>query len=220
MRLEAQEFFAWILKKLQPLSIVSGPNYTFGNMKKGDCKLLSALGKEHGVTVITTNYVENKQLPVSSTRIRTFLKKGEVDVAAVLLGRYYHLDGTIITGDGRGRQLGFPTANFKIDPLLILPINGVYGVKVRIGDSWFNGAASIGTNPTFSGERTRRLEVNILDVDQDLYGQTLRVAFCHFQRSEATFNSKEELICQMNKDVEETRRRLTQEFDYGMLPNW
>ena len=219
--MEAKAFFAWLVDSLKPLALISGPNYSFGAKQSGNSELLSEWGSDAGIGVTIVDGVEFDGSIVSSTRIRNLLKAGEVRATADLLGRYFHLNGEVVYGDGRGKSLGFPTANLLPElQNILLPENGVYGVMVRIHDKWKPGVASVGTNPTFPGVRARRLEVHLLDMDEDLYGQTIRVAFCHYLRSELVFSNKEELILQMEKDVTAARSILKEDFFVDQLPNW
>ena len=217
----APDFFAWLVDALKPLALVSGPNYTFGAKQSGNSELLSQWGKEKEIDVSVVDAIELDGSIVSSTRVRTLIKAGEVGEAARMLGRYYYLNGEVIVGDGRGRTLGYATANLSPEPAgILLPGNGVYVVKTRIGSVWHMGVASVGTNPTFPGERARRVEVHLLDMDENLYGQTVRVAFCHFLRPELVFSSKEDLILQMEKDILRAREILREDFLADQLPNW
>jgi riboflavin kinase/FMN adenylyltransferase len=216
----AEHFLEWLKNSLNPVGLVSGPNYTFGSQKSGNVEFLSKWGIQNNINVTTMNPVMMDDVIVSSTRIRELLKVGEISRANKLLGRYFHLDGVVVHGDGRGRLLGFPTANMKINDCLILPSDGVYGVKVKVETNWYSGVASIGTNPTFSGERSRRLEVHILELDENLYDQELRVAFCQYLRPENSFENKEALILQIKNDIAFACEYLENNIEEIMLPNW
>lgn len=220
LNLSAEEFFLWLINKLQPVAFVSGPNYTFGKKKAGNTDLLSRLGAEKGIRVDIKPAIEIDGEMVSSTRIREMLGQGEVERASDLLGRYYHLSGQVINGDGRGKLLGYPTANLGAIGDLLLPQNGVYAVKTKVGTQWLDGVASIGTNPTFPGSRERRLEVHILDFESNLYGEEIRVAFTHYLRKEVVFDGKEALIRQLDQDVADARKVLQGHVMLNKLPNW
>ena len=220
LALSAEDFFQWLIRKLLPKALVSGSNYTFGAQKKGTPELLKLWSEKQNILVQTAQDIEVGATLVSSSRIRTLLKSGEVSGARELLGRYYHLNGTVITGDGRGRTLGYPTANLSVKEQMLYPENGVYATKIRIDGKWYEGATSVGTNPSFPGTRRRRVEVNVLDFSDDLYGKEVRLAFCHHLRSESTFSSREDLIIQLHKDVELTREILREDFDASFLPEW
>lgn len=220
LKVSGKDFFYWLIKSLKPKSLISGPNYTFGSKQSGNSELLAEWGAKENIQVIVKEAIEIDNAIVSSTRIRSLLKMGEVGEVERLLGRFYHLNGTVVTGDGRGRTLGFPTANVAIEEDLLLPGNGVYAVQAQINEVWHTGVASVGTNPTFPGIRSRRLEVHILDFDSVIYEEKIRVAFCHYLRPELIFSGKEELISQMEKDVLATEEFFTEEMDKKKLPNW
>ena len=220
LTLSAEEFFEWMLTKLLPKALISGSNYTFGAHKKGTPELLKLWSEKKNILVQTAQDIEVDDSLVSSSRIRTLLKSGEVGEARELLGRYYHLNGIVVTGDGRGRTLGYPTANLSVKEQMLYPENGVYGTKIRIDGKWYEGATSVGTNPSFPGTRLRRVEVNVLDFSGDLYGKEVRVAFCQRLRRELTFSSRDDLIIQLHKDVAETREQLRADFDASFLPEW
>lgn len=220
LKISGEDFFNWLIKSLKPKSLISGPNYTFGSKQSGNSELLAKWGAKENISVIIKEAIEVEGAIVSSTRIRSLLKMGEVGEIESLLGRFYHLNGKVVTGDGRGRTLGFPTANVSTEDGLLLPGNGVYAVKAQINGVWQNGVASVGTNPTFPGIRNRRLEVHILNFDSLIYEKEIRVAFCHYLRPELVFNGKEKLIIQMGKDVIETEKFFTEEIGEQRLPNW
>jgi len=220
LQVSGKDFFYWLIKSLKPKSLISGPNYTFGSKQSGNSELLAEWGAKENIQVIVKDAIEFDDAIVSSTRIRSLLKMGEVGEVERLLGRFYHLNGTVVTGDGRGRTLGFPTANVAIEEELLLPGNGVYSVQARINEIWHTGVASVGTNPTFPGVRSRRLEVHILNFDSVIYEEEIRVAFCHYLRPELTFNGKEELIIQMEKDVIGTEEFFADKINEKRLPNW
>jgi riboflavin kinase/FMN adenylyltransferase len=141
---------------------------------------------------------------MSSSRIRQLIGEGLLDDAARFLGRYPSVRGRVVKGDQRGRTLGFPTANLAIAERRLIPADGIYAVRVKIGDQWHGGAANIGIRPTFdSGHRL--VEVYVLDFDDDLYDQVIEVQFIKRLREEIKFGSVDALIEQMKKDVDETR---------------
>ncbi len=142
----------------------------------------------------------------SSSRVRNSLLKGDIEDAAKVLGRPYRLHGTTAVGRRRGRTLGFPTAN--LDPLQNLaPGNGVYAVRVFVGDAVWPGAANVGPNPTF-GEDARKVEVHLIGFQGDLYGQALAVDFVHRLRDTRPFQGAADLMGQLRRDVEQARQAL------------
>ena len=172
--------------------VVAGAEFRFGRKRRGDLELLEQLGYE----VLAVPLIEG----VSSTEIRRHLHAGEVPEAARLLGRPPELDGTVVGGDQRGGTLGYPTANLAVEPGLLVPAYGIYA-----GSALDHRAAiSIGTNPHYGGEE-RRIEPHLLDFEGDLYGKRLVVELWERLRDEQVFESEQELVDQIARDVEATR---------------
>lgn len=185
-----------------------GHDHKFGKDRGGDEALLKELAPRHNFDVEWIEPLECDHVVVSSTRIRAALNDGDVVGAARMLGRPYGLTGRVIRGDGRGRELGIPTANLKpLDEHKLLPGNGVYVVTAEMDGRTVVGMANIGTRPTFTNDTERILEVHFLDLDQDLYGQEVTVTFRQFLRKEQTFASKEAFLEQLAQD-----RQLTTNF--------
>jgi riboflavin kinase/FMN adenylyltransferase len=192
-RLEPEEFAKEVLRPIGAEIVVAGEDFRFGRGRTGDLELLQRLGFE----VVAVPILEG----VSSSRIRELVADGHVEDAASLLGRPVEVEGTVVAGDARGGTLGFPTANLGIRPELLVPNNGIYAGAA--GES--RAAVSIGTNPHYGG-RERRVEAHLLDFEGDLYGQRLVVELWERLRDEAAFASEAELIDQIARDVEATRR--------------
>ena len=167
--------------------------------------MLAELGAEQGFEVDAVRLEEAGAEPVSSTRVRAAIAAGDMELATELLKRPFDVDGTVVRGDGRGATLGYPTANLEIDPALARPAQGVYAGRIRVKGEWYRAAVNVGKNLTFGGEVVR-VEAFILDLDDDLYGETLRLEFWHRLRDELKFDSVDALIAQMDHDVAETRR--------------
>jgi riboflavin kinase/FMN adenylyltransferase len=154
---------------------------------------------------------EEGEEPVTAARVRHRLERGDVASAARLLGRSYALSGVVVQGDRRGRELGFPTANLRVDPLKLIPADGIYVVRTRVEgeagmeDVEYGGAASIGVRPTFGAGKPRLVEVHVLDAQPDLYGRTLVVEFVAWIRAEERFDGVEALIARMRADVAQAR---------------
>lgn len=202
--------------KLKPRHVVVGPNYSFGARAAGTPALLATMGRRYGFAVTVQDAVYVDGVLVSSTAIRRLVAHGDVTAAARLLGRPPHLSGTVITGEGRGRRLGYPTANLAIPSGLVVPRDGVYAVKVKLAfDQWCYGAANIGANPTFGGHQ-RRLEIYLLDFDGNIYGQTITVQFLARLRGEFTFATEADLIAQMTQDISRVREFIRQEKKSGV----
>jgi riboflavin kinase / FMN adenylyltransferase len=152
--------------------------------------------------------VEQEGTPISAANIRALLLAGDVQAAEQQLGRPYALSGVVVQGDRRGRELGFPTANLRVDPVKLIPANGIYAVRARVAGAEYGGAASIGVRPQFGAGGPRLVEVYLLDAQPDLYGQTLEVEFVSWLRAEERFESVEALVAQMHADVARAREVL------------
>jgi riboflavin kinase/FMN adenylyltransferase len=195
-----------LVGRLHAERIVVGENFRFGHKQAGDVALLERLGAELGFTVDAVALLTGDDAPVSSTWIRQRIDEGDVAAAAEGLGRPYALDGPVVRGDGRGRPMGYPTANVEVAEDRAVPADGVYaGRLVRADGQRFPAAISIGTNPTFDGTE-RRVEAYVLDEDFDLYGEHVTVEFAERLRGMVKFDSVEELVAQMGQDVADTRR--------------
>jgi len=184
----------------------------FGRHREGGLDAVRRLGPELGFRVIEVPRLETHGAALSSTRVRGLLEEGRLADVARLLGRPYSVVGSVVRGDGRGHELGFPTANLRFDGPVALPPDGVYAVRVGWGgDDVLNpmkrrdGVASLGVRPTFEDRGTRVLEVNVLDFNGDLYGQRMRVEFVRRLRGERRFASAAELVTQMERDVKRAR---------------
>ncbi len=189
---------------------VAGYNYTFGWRAEGKAEALARLGAAHGVVVEIVDAVTVDGVPVGSTEIRARLARGDVAGARAMLGRPFSVRGVVVHGDGRGRTMGFPTANVQVPAGMALPGRGVYAVAVVARGGVLVGVANVGTRPTF-GERAGavRLEVFIADFSGDLYGEAIRVSFVRRLRDEIAFISPLALATQIGEDVKTARRALT-----------
>jgi riboflavin kinase / FMN adenylyltransferase len=192
-RLEPEQFVQQYLHAIGAEVVVAGAGFRFGRARRGDLALLRDLGLE----AYEVPLVEG----VSSTRIRQLAHGGDVVAAASLLGRPLEVEGTVVYGDSRGGTLGFPTANLHVDPELLVPGFGIYAGAA--GDR--RAAISIGVNPHYGGTE-RRVEAYLLDYTGDLYGRRLVLELWQRLRDEASFAGEEELVAQIARDVEQTRR--------------
>jgi riboflavin kinase/FMN adenylyltransferase len=191
-QLEPQAFADQVLRRIGTEIIVVGENFRFGRDAAGDVRLLERLGFEVRAVPLAAG--------VSSTRIRGLLSAGEVEAAAGLLGRPAELEGVVVAGDRRGVGLGYPTANLDVPAELLLPADGIYAGAALA----HRAAVSIGTNPHFSGTE-RRVEAYLLDFEGDLYGSRLIVELWSRLRDEQSFDSDDELVRQIGRDVDAAR---------------
>ena len=196
-----------LLGSLGAKLVVVGTNFRFGRNREGDVSVLRHEGIRHGFQVDAVELLRGEGTTVSSSAIRSLLSVGDVEDVEHALGRPFELRGLVVAGDGRGRGIGFPTANLSFSDELAVPARGVYAVLVKAGDRLVPGVANVGVRPTFGGELLT-VEVHLLDFDDDLYGQTLGVNFKYRLRDELRFSGVDELVAQIAKDAEEARRRL------------
>jgi riboflavin kinase/FMN adenylyltransferase len=210
-RVSARAFVEEVLVRgLGASHVICGHDFAFGQGRKGTPELLLWLGDEFGFGFTCVQEVRDPDgESYSSTRIREYLRRGEPASAARLLGRPFEIEGDVVAGDQRGRTIGFPTANLRLDGYVI-PAHGVYAVRVGIDDDgptrWFDGVANLGLRPTFAGSEVL-LEAHVFDFEGDLYDKRLRVAFAEYIRPEKKFDGIEALRAQIAEDV--ARARLT-----------
>jgi len=200
-----------LLKSIGMKAIVVGKDYTFGRNREGDIDLLKTYANNLGFEVVVADWIQtSKNWPgrISSTRTRELVEAGKVDEAQKLLGRYYQIRGVVTTGRNRGgRLLGFPTANITLHDELC-PKNGVYAVAVDCMGEIFQGVANIGYSPTFD-DNVFSVEVHILDFNENIYGQKIRVDFVKRIRDEKKFSNISELSDQIKKDIVKARKTLS-----------
>ncbi len=217
-RLPAEQFVHDVLvEHLHAALVVVGENFRFGHKAAGDEALLARLGRTFGFSVEDAPLVTSNGTVFSSTYIRACVDAGDVVAAAAALGRPHRVEGVVVRGDQRGRQLGFPTANLLCSRYAAIPADGVYAAwLVRRSPRTGGGAGaaerlmaavSIGTNPTFSG-RERRVEAYALDFDDDLYGERVGLDFVAHLREMRAYTAVEPLIAQIHQDVADTRSAL------------
>lgn len=203
-QIPAEEFIReYLSKKVGMSKILVGYDHMFGKNRDGDEKLLERLGEELDFEVERIEATEDNEVIISSTKIRNALRANQIEKANEMLGYEYMIQGIVVKGDGRGKTLGFPTANL-IPPNLykLVPANGVYIVSSIIDDVKYYGLANIGTRPTFHDQEASTIEVHFLDLDKDLYGKELYINFHKYIRSEKKFNGPSELVSQINIDKE------------------
>jgi riboflavin kinase/FMN adenylyltransferase len=197
-----------LVDRLGVEELVIGYDHGFGRGRAGDAETLRNIGRELGFTVDVVAPVEAGGAAISSTRIRRAVEAGDVEGAREGLGRPYALSGLVVRGDGRGRQLGFPTANLHVtNSDKLVPEPGVYAVRGVLRRGTFGGALHVGPRPTFRGSAPT-IELHLLDFGGDLYGEEVRVDFIQRLREVRPFDSVPSLVSQMRKDVEGARRAL------------
>ena len=182
-----------------------GADFLFGRNRSGNFSLLRALGGHYGFRVEKIDPVRYKDFVVSSTRVRRLVAEGRVDEAGALLGRHVFIDGRVVKGAGRGRELGVPTANLD-SPNELLPPNGVYATTVTVDGVVHAGVTNIGLRPTFADVTRPTIEVHVLGLDRDLYGQQVRLGFIQRLRDERRFPDVDALKAQIDADVRRARR--------------
>ena len=199
-----------LVEALHAAVVVVGDNFRFGHRAAGDVPLLESLGRSFGFTVEESPLVSADGVVFSSTYIRSCVDAGDVRAAAAALGRPHRLAGVVVRGDGRGREIGFPTANLMVHRYAAVPADGIYAARLIRGGAHaaeLPAAVSIGTNPTFSG-RERRVEAYVLDFDGDLYGERVGLDFIVHLREQRVYATIEPLVAQIADDVEQTRAML------------
>jgi len=178
-----------------------GYDFAFGANKQGDFDLVKALCKPLNVEVEIQPKFEFKGKVVSSSLIRERIISGNLGEAQELLDRPFHLEGVVVKGEGRGRKIGFPTANIQVSPDLIVPHRGVYITRTIYNGMTYNSITNIGHNPTFKDTHQLHIETNLFDFDTDIYGETLDIEFLQKVRDERKFPTVNDLIAQIKDDV-------------------
>lgn len=197
----AEEYISsFLVKNFRCKYIVIGYDHRFGKNRSGDYRLLEKMKAEYGYELAEITKETLDDIEISSTKIRKALTEGDVSLANELLGHRYTISGNIVKGFQNGRKLGYPTANIQVsDSFKLIPRTGVYAVLVRYKDSLLKGMLNIGFNPTFEGKQ-QTVEVNILDFDKDIYGETLTLEFVQYTRPEIKFTSLPDLIAAIDND--------------------
>lgn len=211
----AQEYVSnFLVKNFRPKSIVIGYDHKFGKDRSGDYHLLEQMKSMYGYSMEEISKETLDDIGISSTKIRNSLQSGDIALANDLLGHSYRVTGTVVRGLQNGRKLGYPTANLQVaDEYKLIPKTGIYAVRVYSeqwpqgapANGYYHGMLSIGYNPTFEGKE-QTIEVNILDFNHDVYGNTITLEFVEYLRDEKKFNSLEDLIEAIKGDEVNTRR--------------
>ena len=212
-RLQAHEFVDLLRERVNLGGLVMGSSFAMGHKRGGTPETLAQMGREKGFSTTVVEPASAQGEEVSSTAVRDAITRGDVSRASRLLGRHFVLRGEVVRGEGRGWELGFPTANLDTPECRVVPGNGIYAARAVVDGAALPAAVSIGVRPTFGGGE-RVVEVHILDfAGGDLYGSALAVEFVERLRDELRFDSVEELVAQMREDVEQSRQAL------GRLPS-
>lgn len=209
-RLSPEQFIRrYIVARISPREIYVGDDFRFGQRRGGTLEYFQQAGTKHGFKVRVVGAVKAGKKKIGSSMIRQLIGAGKLTQAARLLGRGVSVMGTVVRGDGRGKELGFPTANMLIQNGVIPPL-GVYAVRVRIGEKTCAGMANIGQRPSFKKNDRVHLETHIFNFHRSLYNQEIIVEFVQKIREEKRFDSRERFIAQLRDDHVRTQRILSQ----------
>jgi riboflavin kinase/FMN adenylyltransferase len=204
-RWEPEEFVRSVLVEwLHVAEVWVGGNFLFGRDRSGNFSLLRSLGARYGFRVDKIDPVRYRDFVVSSTRVRRLVTEGRVDEAGALLGHYHFIDGRVTAGDGRGRQIGFPTANLTSENEL-LPPHGVYATTATIDGVAYRSVTNIGMRPTFGPADRPTIEAHVLGLNRDVYDVTVRLAFVQRMRAERAFPDVSALVAQIQADCRQAQ---------------
>ncbi len=206
----AEEFVLTLRAALGMIVLVVGPDFAMGHQRQGTIPVLQALGAKHGFSVEVVTPLTLEGDVISSTAVRGALAAGDVSAAARCLDRPYAVAGVVERGEGRGAELGFPTANVAVQADLALPADGVYAAWLTVDKARYPAAVSIGTKPTFHDAGPREVEAHALDLNGDLYGRRVVLEFAHRVRGQERFSTVDALVERMHKDVTVVREVLSQ----------
>ena len=196
-----------LLDKLNVVQIVVGTDFRFGYNGEGNISTLRSLVEKYSFDVTGIEPIEKENEKISSTEIRAMIEKGEIKEVSNYLGRNYCIEGRVVSGAGRGRKFGIPTANLDLTAGYVIPPSGVYACYAHLDNKKYRAIVNFGHNPTFKGENFS-IEVHIFDLNQDLYDKIIEVELVEYIRDEMTFSSPDELIEQINSDILYTKNLL------------
>jgi riboflavin kinase / FMN adenylyltransferase len=195
-----QEFIDQYVIDLNVKHVVAGFDFSYGRMGKGSMEILPFHSREKFTFTIVDKFTSGDE-KVSSTRIRQYIKNGRTTELPELLGRFYTTAGIVVHGDKRGRTIGFPTANVDTMDEFILPPLGVYAVKIKIGQDWYEGVCNVGYKPTFNKDALKvSVEAHIFNFKKDIYGKKVTIEWHQYLRKEQKFSGIQELVAQIEKD--------------------
>lgn len=204
-QLSPADFLSLLVEELEMRLLVIGPDFALGRNRAGTIDVIGQIGDRLGFPVEVAPLLTENGDKVGSTSIRQALTEGDIERVTTLLGRAFSLRGPVVPGDGRGRNLGFPTANIAIGLDRALPAYGVYVTRAYIRENAYASCTNIGVRPTFDVEQRPVVETYVLDFDQDIYGEEVRIELLTRLRPELRFGSAEELVRQMHRDIQHTR---------------
>jgi riboflavin kinase/FMN adenylyltransferase len=204
----ARDFVAGLCQHLRLGELWIGWDFALGRGRTGNAAALTRLGEQMGFEVEVIEAVHEGTAVISSTEIRRLLAEGRVQEAAAMLGRYHKVRATVVSGSGRGRRLGFPTANLRMTPGCAIPAGGVFAAYVHRQGTRHPAVVNIGYRPTFH-EHEYCIEAHLLDANEDLYGEEVAIELVQRLRSEHKFSDPDELVAQIRQDVEAARGILT-----------
>lgn len=196
-----QQFIDQYIIGLNVKHVVTGFDYTYGRLGKGTTETMPFHARNMFTQTIIPKKAINETEKISSTLIRNYIHDGKIDLLEPLLGRPYTINGIVVHGDGRGRTLGFPTANVLVTDDYLLPPVGVYAVQVMVNGMWYHAVCNVGYKPTFKKNQDElTVEAHLLDFSQDIYGEKITIAWHYRIRSEQKFSGVEQLVNQINMD--------------------
>jgi riboflavin kinase/FMN adenylyltransferase len=204
-QLSPNEFLAMLSQELEMRLLMVGPDFALGRNRAGTISVMRAAGRELGFRVEVAPLLSEDDEKVGSTVVRQALSEGDLERVTRLLGRPFSLRGPVIAGDRRGRTLGFPTANLAIGLDRALPAFGIYVTRAYLREHRYDACTSIGVRPTFDVEPRPTVEAFLIDFDEDVYGEELRLELLHRLRGEIKFDSVDDLVAQMHRDIRDTR---------------
>jgi riboflavin kinase/FMN adenylyltransferase len=205
-QLSPRDFLALLVQELDMRLLVVGPDFALGRGRAGTTGIIREIGQELGFSVEIAPLLTEGGEKVGSTAVRQALAAGDLERVARLLGRPFSVRGPVVSGDRRGRSLGFPTANIALGLDRALPPYGIYVTRTYVRENAYPSCTSIGVRPTFHSDGQATVETYILDFDEEIYGEEIRIDLLHRLRDEQRFETVEALVEQMRRDIEDTRR--------------
>ena len=204
-QLSPEDFLGLLTEELKMRLLIVGPDFALGRNRVGTVEAAQVIGAKRGFRVGVAPLLEEDKAKVGSSAVREALSAGNIALVSRLLGRPFSLRGPVVVGDKRGRELGFPTANISVGPDHALPDYGIYVTRAYVRESTYQSCTSIGVRPTFDADGRPVVETHVLDFDEDIYGQEMRIELLDRIRGEERFPSADELVERMRRDINETR---------------